>query len=200
MKYCLAFKWMTLGQIKEFMKIDNLVNMDTRTVLSCIRFSTYYYTDDERAEIAECIPDKLLYASIFKANIQDGLEKVFNFQNNVKMFMDIKSKLVPLSELENWSVTNEGIQCKHQANFDVRYYDIEISGREVRNWRQPLVKAKGKGTFGLLICQHEGMYKFLVAVRAEIGAFDTIEIGPSIFQEPVRNRKTDYIMKCLVNV
>ena len=28
------FKWMTLGQIKFFMKIDNLVNMDTRTVLS----------------------------------------------------------------------------------------------------------------------------------------------------------------------
>ena len=26
--------WMTLGQIKELMKVDNLVNMDTRTVLS----------------------------------------------------------------------------------------------------------------------------------------------------------------------
>lgn len=190
-----AFKWMTLGQIKEFMKIDNLVNMDTRTVLSCIPFSTYYYTNEERTEISECIPDKLLYASIFKANIQDGLEKVFNFQNNVKMFMDIKSKLVSLGELESWNVTNEGIQCKHQANFDVRYYDIEISGREVRNWRQPLVKAKGKGTFGLMISEHEGMYKFLVAVRAEIGAFDTIEIGPSIFQEPVQNRKTDYIIE-----
>lgn len=29
-------KWMTLGKIKELMKYDNLVNMDTRTVLSCI--------------------------------------------------------------------------------------------------------------------------------------------------------------------
>lgn len=28
------YKWMTLGQIKQQMKIDNLVNMDTRTVLS----------------------------------------------------------------------------------------------------------------------------------------------------------------------
>ena len=32
-----AFKWMTLGQIKEFMKIDNLVNMDTRTVFLFLR-------------------------------------------------------------------------------------------------------------------------------------------------------------------
>ena len=30
--------WLTLGQIKQLMKIDNLVNMDTRTVLSCIPF------------------------------------------------------------------------------------------------------------------------------------------------------------------
>jgi len=31
-------KWMTLGQIKKLMRYDNLVNMDTRTVLSCIPF------------------------------------------------------------------------------------------------------------------------------------------------------------------
>ena len=31
-------KWMTLGQIKDLMRYDNLVNMDTRTVLSCIPF------------------------------------------------------------------------------------------------------------------------------------------------------------------
>lgn len=30
--------WMTLGTIKQLMKIDNLVNMDTRTVLSCIPY------------------------------------------------------------------------------------------------------------------------------------------------------------------
>lgn len=32
------FKWMTLGQIKTFMKINNLVNMDSRTVLSGLPF------------------------------------------------------------------------------------------------------------------------------------------------------------------
>lgn len=32
--YC----WMTLGQIKQLMKIDNLVNMDTRTVISVCHF------------------------------------------------------------------------------------------------------------------------------------------------------------------
>ena len=31
-------RWMTLSQIKELMRYDNLVNMDTRTVLSCIPY------------------------------------------------------------------------------------------------------------------------------------------------------------------
>ena len=35
------FCWMTLGQIKELMQYDNLVNMDTRTVLSGINISDY---------------------------------------------------------------------------------------------------------------------------------------------------------------
>ena len=35
------FRWMTLGQIKELMHYDNMVNMDTRTVLSGLKISDY---------------------------------------------------------------------------------------------------------------------------------------------------------------
>ena len=35
------FRWMTLGQIKAFMHHDNMVNMDTRTVLSGIEYIDY---------------------------------------------------------------------------------------------------------------------------------------------------------------
>lgn len=57
--------WMTLGQIKQLMKIDNLVNMDTRTVLSCIPFSLFRLNDNEREEIKEMFTDKTLFESMF---------------------------------------------------------------------------------------------------------------------------------------
>ena len=41
------FCWMTLGQLKRLMREDNLVNMDTRTVLSCIPFSKLKLTEEE---------------------------------------------------------------------------------------------------------------------------------------------------------
>ena len=40
------FIWMTLGQIKKLIQSDNLVNMDTRTVISGIPFSNYSDTID----------------------------------------------------------------------------------------------------------------------------------------------------------
>lgn len=189
------FRWMTLGQIKEFMKIDNLVNMDTRTVLSCIPLSTYRYTAEELDEISQYITDDRLFASIFHANIQDGIENIYNHLNNTKMFMDVKSKLVMLQDLKTWTPDKLTITCQEEANFEIRYYDIDIFGREVRHWKQPLVKAKGIGTFGLMISEHEGMLKFLVAVRPEVGAFDTIEMGPTIFFEPVRKEHKDFVME-----
>lgn len=193
------FRWMTLGQIKELMKIDNLVNMDTRTVLSCIPFSTYQYDDIELSVLASKMQNDMLFRSIFTANIQDGIGSVYNYLNSKKMFLDVTTSLVKLQDLQTWEVSEKGIFCKKEANFDVRYYDIEISGREVRFWKQPLLKAAGKGVFGLMVCEDEGMDKFLVTVRQEIGAFDSVEIGPTIFQESVTREEPDWIEKMFHN-
>lgn len=193
------FRWMTLGQIKELMKIDNLVNMDTRTVLSCIPFSTYQYDDIELAVLASKMQNDKLFHSIFTANIQDGIGPVYNYLNTKKMFLDVTTSLVKLQDLQTWSISEKGVFCKREANFDVRYYDIEISGREVRYWKQPLVRAVGKGIFGLMVCEHDGMNQFLVTVRQEIGAFDSVEIGPTIFQESVIREEPDWIEKMFHN-
>lgn len=42
------YRWMSLAQIKYFMKLDNLINMDTRTVLSCVPFSLQNYSEEEK--------------------------------------------------------------------------------------------------------------------------------------------------------
>lgn len=187
------FRWMTLGQIKELMKVDNLVNMDTRTVLSCIPFSTYRYDSKELSSLADDMQNDMLFRSIFLANIQDGISSVYNYLNSRKMFLDVTTRLVKLQELKRWQVNEKGVFCDKKANFDIRYYDIEISGREVRFWKQPLVRAAGQGVFGLMVCELEGVFEFLVAVRQEIGTFDSVEIGPTIFEESVTKNEKDWI-------
>lgn len=185
------FRWMTLGQLKKLMEMDNLVNMDTRTVLSGIPLITQSLTAEEREEIEGCFADKALFHSIFDANPQASLPRIYQRLNNYKMFQAVDIAPVPLGQLVDWTVDERGITCKHEADFMVRYYDIEISGREVRHWTQPLFKAIGMATFGLLTRVVDGKRQFLVKTKPEIGSFDKIELGPTVQWEPTHSAYDD---------
>lgn len=189
------FKWMTYGQIKKLMEVDNLVNMDTRTVLSGIPLVLENLSLDEKEEIKELFNDESLYNSIFEISPGDKLTCVYQKINNYKMFKDVKTTMIPLNQLVDWNVDEYGIICEKQADFMVRYYDIEISGREVQHWTQPLFKATGIATFGLITRKENGVRKFLVKIRPEIGSFDKIELGPSVMKEFSHNNNDDVVEK-----
>ncbi|MBK5241012.1 NDP-hexose 2,3-dehydratase family protein [Clostridium sp.] len=178
------FKWMTLGQIKKLMEIDNLVNMDTRTVLSGIPLMTTRFTEKEMTYIETLFTDKEFFKSAFKTRPASSIIDIYQYVNNYKMFQDIEIATVPLSQLVDWKIDEYGITCKKQADFMVRYYDIAISGREVQQWVQPLFKAIGQATFGLIVTEIEGVAKYLVTARSEIGSFDMLEVGSSIQLDP----------------
>lgn len=185
------YKWMTLGQLKQLMKLDNLVNMDTRTVLSGIPLMNCGFSKEELAQIEESFTDKAFFHSIFTGGITANMSVIYQFLNNYKMFEEKKTVLVPLNQLRDWRVDDTGVTCNHEADYMVRYYDIDITGREVRQWSQPLFKAIGKATFGLITRVVEGRKEFLVAGRPEIGSFDFIELGPSVQWEPTRRAEDD---------
>lgn len=172
-----SHRWMTLGQIKELAcKYDNLVNMDTRTVLSGIPLAS----DREAPPHPGFFRDKPLYRSIFEGSGDASLQQVYHYINNYKMFRQGEAELIPLHELKGWQMTPEGIFSNGNGGFRVIYCRIEIEGREVRHWCQPLFEATGISTFGLVLCDIGGVTHFLVQALPEPGCFDGIELGPSI--------------------
>lgn len=191
------YKWMTLGQLKELMKIDNLVNMDTRTVISGIPFVTTNFNENELAYIKSLFKDKEFFNSIFHGESNKSLIDIYHYINDFKMFHNEKIVTVPLNHLTSWRVSNHGVKCKNKADFEVKFYDISINGREVQNWTQPLFKAIGEAVFGLITCKIDGITKFLVSAKAEIGSFDKIEVGPSIQLEPTHNKENDNVIEAL---
>lgn len=152
------FMWMTLGQLKELMKTDNLVNMDTRTVISGIALEAFENCDNEKYQQVICA------------------------LNNYRMFTEIKNIAVPLYELVDWETDYNGVRSYNDADFEVGYYKIEIDGREVRNWSQPLFKAVGSALFGLIVRKTD-TWECLVKIMPEIGSFDKAEIGTAIQRE-----------------
>ena len=182
-------KWMTLGQIKAFMKQDNLVNMDTRTVLSCIPFCLSNLKENELKEIESKFKNKALYQSIFAQDNYDTIKEIYHYINDAKMFNDKHVERKALHELEHWSMNESEILCKKDYPFKVIFCNISIEGREVKQWTQPLFQAMGMAMFGLLICNDQGIMKFLVKAKPEIGCFDSLELGPSIQLEATEMEK-----------
>ncbi|MGI6161208.1 MAG: NDP-hexose 2,3-dehydratase family protein [Christensenellales bacterium] len=176
-------KWMTLGQLKLLMKHDNLINMDTRTVISCLPVCTDNITPATKANIDKVINDKPLFKSIFDAANNREIYRIYNGINNAKMFDNTRHEFCRLDELKSWQVSDYEIFCKEKSNFKVIFCDIEIEGREVSHWTQPLFMSTGEALFGLLQADIDGKTKFLIKLKPEIGCFDTLELGPTIQKE-----------------
>ncbi len=68
-----SHKWITLHQLKQLMHYDNLVNMDTRTVLSCLPLAML---DDERGKMRRYFKDQSLYNSMFDAAEPDDMAEI----------------------------------------------------------------------------------------------------------------------------
>ena len=175
-----SHRWMTLGTIKRLMKIDNLVNMDTRTVISCIPFSQYSYSEDDLAEIQGLFTDEALFRSFFEPYDHREFVKVYRYVNDYRMLHSCENHLVPLTELSDWDVSDNEILNRKGYAFKVVFCDIEIEGREVTHWTQPLFEAMGKAMFGLIAADIDGKRRFLVQAKSEAGCFDSIELAPTV--------------------
>jgi len=188
-----SHRWMTLGTIKQLMCIDNLVNMDTRTVLSCIPFSMFYSHRENIQKIKRMFSNDGLIESMFEMPSYEDVVKVYHYLNEYKMLHGKESKLIPLKDMQSWVFTDYEIVNKKNYPFKVVFCDIEIEGREVTHWTQPLFEAIGIATFGLMITKKEGKMKFLVHALSEVGCFDAIELAPTVQREAGKEDKQDVV-------
>jgi len=170
-------RWMTLAQIKEMMHHDNLVNMDTRTVLSCIPYVLMGQEGD-----APFQNKPYFYKTAWSMNRKTIVE-IYHAINDYKMFGERRVETIPLAQLREWRMQGREFCCERPYPFKVVFCDIHIQGREVTHWRQPLFEANGKALFGLFCSDDEGVLKFLVKVKPEVGCFDGIELGPTVQRE-----------------
>ena len=180
---------MTLGQIKKLMEYDNIVNMDTRSVISCIPFSSYSFNKETMDIIKDKSQNIDLIDSIFKTKTSFNFNKVFNYINDYKMFNNSNYSFKDLYSLNNWSIKGDEFVCNSDWPFKLIFCEIEINNREVKKWDQPLFEANKIATFGLITFNDNGTKKFIVKAVPEIGCFDQIELGPTVMTDAIKDSK-----------
>ena len=179
-----SHKWMTLQQLRRFMAMDNCINMDTRTVLSCV---PYAYLDESPEGYTQ------EFVNSIRAVNQKTIRDLYIHANDYKMFRAPEASLIPLTELSGWELREDELVCKHRYPFRTIFCSLEIEGREVTKWNQPLLEALGSATFGLLCSKSSGVLEILARLKPEIGCFDSIEIGPTVQEEYAASESRDAV-------
>ncbi|TCO44755.1 NDP-hexose 2,3-dehydratase family protein [Actinocrispum wychmicini] len=151
------FCWLTIGQLHELLRVENLVNMDARTVLSCMPDGT----DMGRGSLTTNV-EMLSWITARQAE------------------QDIRTELVPLPDIKSWFRTETEIRHELGVFFSVVGVDVTTNSREVSTWAQPLIEPHGVGIAALLIKRVDGVLHALVNARVEPGYRDVVEIAPTV--------------------
>lgn len=181
------FCWVTLRQIKELMQFPNVVNMDTRTVISCITYGGYTEKNllllSAFNVIKNSNQDKIssnLYSILSRDNHIHDFNELIQWITALKFKYELTVSSIPLKEIQDWIMDGNTIRHKQAKYFSVIGVNVEIANREVVSWDQPMVKASQEGIAAFIVKRINGIYHFLVQAKLEAGNFDVLELAPTV--------------------
>ncbi|MCP5046872.1 MAG: NDP-hexose 2,3-dehydratase, partial [bacterium] len=188
------FCWLTLGQIKKLLTYDNLINMDTRTVISCIPFGDYpsdmidFYktlrpravnTDNANLSAHEFNTGLLMSILETQRHLHE-IDDIISWITRLKTQYELDVMRIPLKSVEKWKRDDYSIYHEDKKYFSVIGVSVEIGNREVQSWTQPLIKSAQEGIMAFLVKKIGGVNHFLVQAKLESGNFDIIELAPTV--------------------
>ncbi len=186
-------RWVTLGQLAALCQHDNVVNMDTRSVMSCISY--------DMSRVGEAVPRQALVAELSRSDLVAGPSEIavdlllsaqctavphrsndelVHWLTARKFETLLRQRIVPLNSIEEWAHTDGVIAHPSGRYFRVLGVRVEAQGREVTQWEQPIIEQMSPGLVGLLAQRINGVLHFLIQAKVECGNMDILEIAPTV--------------------
>lgn len=150
------FRWFTLGELGRLLRLDNVVNMDARTVLACLP-----------AEHEE------------SGNLGSETE-LLSWLTSERMRREVSAEPVPLAGLPGWICGEYSVDHEDGRHFSVVAVSVRADNREVSGWTQPLLEPHGRGVVAFLTRRFGGVPHLLAHARVEAGLRDTLELAPTV--------------------
>jgi oxidase EvaA len=172
------FCWMTLGQLHLLLGEDNVVNMDARTVLSCMPAGF------EAAAGGDGVADEMTTAIALSCDPAFGglhtPQETMSWITSRESEQVVLTELTGLSDVARWQRTEVDIHHDEDRFFRVVAVSVLANSREVGDWTQPLLEPCGTGLIVLLVKRVDGVLHALVNARAEPGYRGTVELAPTV--------------------
>ncbi|MCW2863892.1 MAG: acuS4 [Actinoallomurus sp.] len=180
-----GFRWLTAGQLHELLRVDDLVNMDARSVLACLPF-----TGPGRDRAGR---DGFTAALVRSCGGGEGglhpMESLLSWITATRSGTEVRTRTVPLAGLSHWRRGPDRISHDGGGFFDVIGVKVEASGREVGGWTQPMFAARRPGIVAFLVTRVEGVLHVLTQLRVEPGFVDVAELAPTVQCTPENHER-----------
>ncbi|WP_432969489.1 NDP-hexose 2,3-dehydratase family protein [Dactylosporangium sp. CA-233914] len=171
------FCWLNVDLVIELLKVPNLVNMDSRTVLSGLPYA---------------LPGPISLRSRFAGPARYRFQQVLSWFCEAKSRFRLHQELIPLDEVPNWHWADGRLVHDAGRFFSVIAVDVTATSREVTSWSQPMLAPIDRGLVGFIGRTVDGVFHMLAHARTEAGTHDIVEIGPSVACNPANYSHLPY--------
>jgi oxidase EvaA len=174
-----GFRWLTFGQLLRLLRLDNVVNMDTRSILACLP------TAGAEPEGVDSDPLLRSFHDLSAPSVH-GTGEVLSWLTGIRALRELNQRRVPLNEVaeDGWVWTGEEIGHASGRRFRVIGADISASAREVASWTQPLIQPQVPGLMALVVKRINGVLHALVQARVDVGHLNVAELAPTVHCRP----------------
>ena len=179
------FCWLTLGEMKALLKEDNILNMDTRSVLSTIpliedgviKNLEPFDLFDLRSTLS-ANGKRFLESFISKESV-NTTDSLLSWYTSQMMKCELEVTKKPLTQLDGWNVNKWAVEGDERF-FSVIGVNVTAGTREQTHWMQPLLKDTHIGLLAFICQEIDGVLHFLVQAKVEAGNLDLIELAPTV--------------------
>ncbi|WP_410873270.1 NDP-hexose 2,3-dehydratase family protein [Nocardia sp. A7] len=173
------FHWMPLNLVHRFLAFENMVNMDARTVLSCLPFSgkdlmALLPTGGTELRMA------LLRSCSEESGSQYTTDAILSWITDTRTRVETTATRIPLAAVEQWVRSPTAISHETGLYFSIIGVDVAAAGREVRQWSQPMLSPAGDSLAAFLVKRIDGVLHVLANARLEPGYLDAVELAPTV--------------------
>lgn len=179
------FRWLSVHELHCLLQVDDLVNMDTRTVLACMPLMP---AEPRSGAQPGPFTDALLRSygdpGAPGAAALHTLDEVRSWLTGERASCTWESRMIPLAAVTGWTRTSEEVADDERRRFRIMGVQVTAEGREVAQWSQPLLGTRGTGLSVFLVRSIGGVAHLLVRARPEPGLMGLVELGPTVQVEP----------------
>lgn len=173
--------WLSLSLIIDLLKEDNIINMDLRSIISCLKLPKKYNLEYSKNES---------WSLSYSSNSYNDKNYLL-IKNNLNK-NKVRTKNIQLSSLKvalqnNWHYDNYSIYSNDNKEFSVKFIEVNIQDREISSWSQPIVVDNIKKLNCFIIKKINGIYHYLIQYCNEIGLTSSAEIGPTLHNVTLNN-------------